>query len=89
MKITALGSTLLTLSINELSPDEVSAVVTGGAANMLAAHKLVQEEFPKVHGIRCGSHTLNLLAADIEKLVSLTEHINRCKDIIKLLQVLH
>ena len=75
--------------ISDVGEDKIIALVTDGAANMMAAHALVREKHPKIQSIRCTSHTLNLLAKDIEKLPTLSEHINRCKEIVKVFKYQH
>lgn len=75
--------------ILEVGADKVSSIVTDGTANMMAAHKLVAEDYPRIQSIRCASHTLNLLAKDIEKLHTAMDHLSHCKEIIKVFKLQH
>ena len=62
--------------IEEVGAGKVSALVTDGAANMLAAHELVKKDYPRIQTIRCASHVLNLIAKDVEKLHTTINHLN-------------
>ena len=75
--------------ILELGPNKVAALINEGAANMLAAYEIIRNKFPHIQAFRCTSHTLNLLAKDIEKLNITNEYINRCRDIIKIFKYQH
>ena len=56
---------------------------------MMAAHKLITQQYPRSLSVKCASHTLNLLAKDVEKLSTAMDRLSHCKEIIKAFKMQH
>ena len=54
--------------IEAVGSEKIIAFCTDGAANMLKAAKLINRKYPKICGIRCAAHSLNLTIKDIMEL---------------------
>jgi hypothetical protein len=53
--------------IEELGPEKISSVVSDNASSMVAAKKLVNQQYNHIIPIRCIAHHINLLTTDIMK----------------------
>ena len=49
-------SELFNSIIQEVGENKVAAIITDGAAKMLAAHNILKMKYPKIQTLRCASH---------------------------------
>ena len=51
--------------LNQIESERLKSLVTDNAANMVAAWKMIKEEFPNVTTYGCLAHGINLLVSDM------------------------
>lgn len=68
--------------IEEFGASKFRGCITDNAANMKSAWQTVQQTYPKIFCFGCLSHSLNLLAGDIEKLTFCSELLSLHKELV-------
>ena len=51
--------------IENIGPNQISAIISDNAANIKKAREIITEKYPRIENIRCISHCINLIACDI------------------------
>lgn len=62
--------------------DKVVGLISDNASNMMAMQELIMKEYPRIIGVRCFAHTLNLLLKGMCKLPFVKEVLSRCKMVL-------
>uniref|UniRef100_A0A914D745 DUF659 domain-containing protein n=1 Tax=Acrobeloides nanus TaxID=290746 RepID=A0A914D745_9BILA len=74
---------LLKQVIDEIGPTKVVAITSDHAANLLAAWRLIQAEYPWIILSCCKAHLLDLVVQDILKLGVAHQVMEQCKSVAK------
>ena len=67
--------------ITEIGPQDIIAVTTNNASNIKSSWQGIQQQYPKILCLSCGSHMTNLLVEDIMKLPALYNHFEVVKEV--------
>lgn len=69
--------------IDSIGPEKVIGITTDNAGNMVKSVRLLKETHPRVIGLGCASHKMNLLAGDICGLPSMADVLDHAVKVTK------
>uniref|UniRef100_U9U4N9 HAT C-terminal dimerisation domain-containing protein n=1 Tax=Rhizophagus irregularis (strain DAOM 181602 / DAOM 197198 / MUCL 43194) TaxID=747089 RepID=U9U4N9_RHIID len=77
------------LTLEKISAEKFSAVVTDNAANVRLARELVTQEYPKILNLRCIAHFINVITKSILDHSIATKILAACNTIAKFFKTSH
>ena len=75
--------------IEQVGSEKFAAIVTDAASSCRIAREKTEEMNPHIWDIRCATHAINLIAADLVKLDNIKQFITNCGKITRFFHTSH